>query len=441
MKLHFFTANDIEDYHKNYHKSNLVKKLFKKLHPQTLEDFDQGFFFHFLKDTFQVKEGIFESRIFGDTGFPGLRLDFNFGLRLDIPEGNFRVRISDLDNERVVFDKYISGGRLLSVEHYFIRWQVEVFLDEEKIFSHTLNLEGQPVTIMYRFPALGDTIAFLPYFREFKKRHKCNLSVCLPDYVCELFAQLYPDIPLVDEVDFKTYATYYMAMLMSPFPLMPVDTRHMSMDKVAGTLLGIDYLPPKGVFQPTAPPITEEPYVCIAVQARSTRKGWHYPKGWDIVIDYLKSLGYRVFCIDKDAEMTNDNLTIRKPDGAEDFTGNHPLVERANMLYYADFFIGMSSGLAWIAQAINCPVVMICGFTQDWHEFYTPYRVANRRVCNGCFNDYRATFLYTKNFCYYHNDTPRELECQKKITPRMVIEAIERLIVDKNLTPPALKNL
>jgi len=440
VKLHFFTANNIEDYRKNYNKSDLARKLFNKFHPQKLEDFDQGFFFHLLKDIFQVPEGIYESRIYGDTGFPGLRLDFNFGLRLDIPEGNFRVRISDLDNERVVFDKYISGGRLLSVEHYFIRWKVEVFLDEEKIFSHTLNLEGQPVTIMYKFCALGDTIAFLPYFREFKKRHKCNLSVCLPDYACELFAQLYPDIPLVDEVDFKTYATYYMAMLMSPFPLMPVDTRHMSMDKVAGTLLGIDYLPPKGVFQPTAPPVTNEPYVCIAVHSRNARKCWHYPKGWDIVIDYLKSLGYRVFCIDKELEINNDNFTIRKPDGAEDFTGNHPLIERANMLYHAEFFIGMSSGLSWIAHSVDCPVVMICGFSQDWFEFYTPYRVANRRVCNGCFNDYRATFL-TASFCHYHKDTSRELECQKKITPRMVIEAIERLIVDKNLTPPALKNL
>ena len=111
---------------------------------------------------------------------------------------------------------------------------------------------------------------------------------------------------------------------------------------------------------------------------------------------------------------------------------------RANMLYHAEFFIGLSSGLSWLAEAVNCPVVMICGFSQDWFEFYTPYRVANRRVCNGCFNDIRATYL--EKICPYHEGTPRELECQKKISPRMVIEAIERLIVDKNLLPPALKN-
>lgn len=438
MKLHFFTANDIKDYRRNYQSWPSAEKLFQEFHPQTIEDFDQIFFFHFLKNTFKVPGGIFESRIYGDTGFPGLRLDFNYGLRLDIPEGNFRIKISDLDNEQVVFDEHVSGGRLISVEHYFIRWQVEVFLDDEKIFEHALNLEGQPVAIMYPYDAIGDTIAFFPFFREFKKRYKCELTVWLDNPMRELFSKLYPDIPLIDKINFQTYATYYMSMLISAFPLAPVDTRHMSLNRVAGNLLGISYLPPKGTFTPTEPPVTDEPYVCIAVQSRAARKCWLYPRGWDIVVDYLKSLGYRVFCIDQEEELKTDGFTICKPDGAENFTGNNPLIERANMLYHAEFFIGLSSGLSWVADAVGCPVVMISGFTQDWHEFYTPYRVANRRVCNGCFNDYRAAY-FDKVPCPYHKNTPRALECQKKITPRMVIEAIERLIIDNNLTPPILR--
>ena len=439
MKLHFFTANDIKDYRRHYQSWTSAEKLFKEFHPQTIEDFDQMFFFRFIKKTYQMPEGIFESKIYGDTGFPGLRLDFNFGLRLDIPEGNFRVKISDLDNEQIVFDKYVSGGRLISAEHYFIRWRVEVFLDDEKIFDHSLNLEGQPVAIMYPYHAIGDTIAFFPFFREFKKRYKCELTVWLKKSMRELFSQLYPDIPLIDKINFKTYATYYMSMLISDFPFSPVDTRHMSLNRVAGSLLGISYLPPKGTFTPTAPPVTDDPYVCIAVQSRFARKCWLYPGGWDIVVDYLKSLGYRVFCIDQEEELSTDGFTIRKPDGAENFTGANPLIERANMIYHAEFFIGLSSGLSWVADAVGCPVVMICGFTQDWHEFYTPYRVANRRVCNGCFNDYRADYL-GKFPCPYYKNTPRALECQKKITPRMVIEAIERLIIDNNLTPPILRS-
>ena len=438
MKLHFFTVKDIEDYRVHYRNHSLIKRAFEEAHPQTIEELDQAFFFRYIKDTFRVQEGIYESRIWGETGFPGLRLDFNFGLRLDIPEGNFRVKISDFDSGQIFLDKYISGGRLLSVEHYFIRWQVEVFLDEEKIFSHVLNFEGKPVTIMFRMhPILGDLLAFLPYIKEFKKYHRCKLSLCLKDEFTELVAKLYPDIPQIDSVDFNTYATYYPLMIMSPFPIVPVDTRHISMNRIGGLLWGINYLPPKAIFKPTAPPVTDEPYVCISVQASTNRKAWLYPGGWDVVVDYLKSLGYRVFCIDMNPEQTGDGVTIRKPEGAEDFTGNHPLLERANMIYHAEFFIGLSSGLSWLADAVDCPVVMICGFSQEWFEFYTPYRVANRKVCNGCFNDERVMFIAEK--CPYHKKTPRELECQKKISPRMVIDAIERLIVDRGLTPPALR--
>ena len=439
MRLHFFTVNDIKDYRKHYRDDEYMRKIFNKTLPQTIEELDQAVFYHEAKSPIKVLEGMFESEIYGETEIPGLRLDFNFGLRLDVPEGNFRVKISDFDTEKIVFDKNISGGRLISVEQYFIRWQVEVFLDGQKIFSHTLNLEGQSVAVRFETPALGDAIALMPYLREFKKVHRCNLSVCLPPVVRELFAQLYPDVNQIDEVNFKTYASYYPVMIISPFPLVPVDIRHASLNRVGSLLLGINYLPPKAVFKPTAPPVTDEPYVCIAVQSNIARKGWLYPGGWDIVVDYLKSLGYRVFCIDRDEELTTDGYTIRRPDGAEDFTGNKPLLERTNMLYHAQFFIGLSSGLTWLADAVDCPVVMIAGFTLDWHEFYTPYRVANRKVCNGCFNDYRAAYL-APTACPYHKNTPRALECQRKISPRMVIDTIERLIVDKNLMPPALKN-
>ncbi|MBQ3726173.1 MAG: autotransporter strand-loop-strand O-heptosyltransferase [Selenomonadaceae bacterium] len=358
-----------------------------------------------------------------------MKLDFNFGLRLDVPEGNFQVRISDFDTEQIYFDEYISDCRLISVENYFIRWHVEVFLDGEKIFTHTLNLEGQPVAVKFVSTSLGDTLAVLPYLREFKKIHRCDLHILPPDYLREMVEQFCPDIPIIYELNFKTYATYYVVIGMSSFPFAVADCRKTSITRMPGNLFGIHYLLPNIVFKPSGTPITNEPYVCIGVQASKVRKTWLYPGGWDVVVDYLKSLGYRVFCIDMNAEETGDGYTVRKPDGAEDFTGNLPLMERANMLYHAKFFVGLASGLSWLADAVDCPVVMICGFSQGWCEFYTPYRVANRKVCNGCYNDPNVFYLFNK--CPYHKDTPRELECQKKISPRMVINAIDRLIADK----------
>jgi autotransporter strand-loop-strand O-heptosyltransferase len=49
------------------------------------------------------------------------------------------------------------------------------------------------------------------------------------------------------------------------------------------------------------------------------------------------------------------------PHGVEDETGDRPLQERARWLRHADFFIGLSSGLSWLAWAVGTPVVMISG--------------------------------------------------------------------------------
>ena len=366
-----------------------------------------------------------------------MRFDFNFGLRLDVPAGNFHVTIGD-SNGQIFFDRDISDVRLISVEKYFIRWRVAVYRDGEKIFEHVFNPNGQKVLLNFdKRCGLGDNLAFLPSASEFKRKFNCAVSICLPEYLRELAANLYPDLPQVAEINFDNYATYFYKMYGGDFPFCKVDYRNEPLELMGNAILNLNVLPPKPTFKPTLPPVTSEPYVCIGVQASIPRKGWLYPGGWEIVVDYLKSLGYRVFCIDKKKVQSDENYSVTMPANAEDFTGDFSIMERANMLYHAEFFIGLGSGLSWVADAVGCPVIMICGFSQNWFEFYTPYRVANRLVCNGCFNDLRVIFTHVT--CPYHHGTSRELECQKKIHPRQVINTIERLILDNNLTPPILK--
>ena len=127
MRLHFFSVNDIQEYRKNYKTEPMVKKAFEQSHPRTIEELDQAVFFLLAKVMYNLPNEVLESEIYGETDIPGLRPDFNFGLRLDVPEGNFCVRVSDFDTGDVFFDKYISGGRLISVERYF-------FLCAQKIF-------------------------------------------------------------------------------------------------------------------------------------------------------------------------------------------------------------------------------------------------------------------------------------------------------------------
>ena len=433
METIFFCARNVWDYLSHVKNVDRMKLPAVDYFPPDVlrRPFVQKFF-DSLSAIYTWHDTALTAPIAGDTGIDGLRLDFNFGLRLDVPEGNFRVKIGDADGGQIFFDEKISDVRLISVEKHFIRWTVEVFRDDEKIFAHVLDLENQPVLVVFdKGSGLGDRLAFLPYLNELQKVHRCKVSALLTAELKEFAAHVYPQIEQVDAMNFDNYATYYPLMTFGDFQTVPADLRNEPIERMGSAIFGISSVPDKPTFKPTMPPVTDEPYVCIGVQASSARKGWLYPNGWNIVVDYLKTLGFRVFCIDKNAQEVSEGLTIRKPEDAEDFTGNFPIMHRANMLHHAKFFIGLGSGLAWVANAVNCPVVLICGFSKDWCEFYTPWRVANRLVCNGCFNDLRVDYL--RSDCPYHANTPREFECQKKISPRQVLNAIERLIVERNL--------
>ena len=140
MRKLYFCARELQDYlsHiKNVDKLNLPTA--KSFAPELL---DLPFVQKFLGTLSRAED---DSEILWETNIAGLRLDFNCGLRLEVPEGNFRVVISDFDSGQIFFARNISDVRLISVEKYFIRWHVEIFLDGAKIFSHTLNLDGQEI--------------------------------------------------------------------------------------------------------------------------------------------------------------------------------------------------------------------------------------------------------------------------------------------------------
>ena len=90
----------------------------------------------------------------------------------------------------------------------------------------------------------------------------------------------------------------------------------------------------------------------------------------------------------------------------------------------SEFFIGLSSGLSWVAWALNTPVVMISNFTEEGHEF-TSIRVTNTDVCHGCWNDPKYTFDKGDwNWCPVHKGTDRQFECHKSITADDVIKVL-----------------
>lgn len=364
------------------------------------------------------------------TDVEGLWVDFNSGVRVQVPEGNWHVRLSDFHSGLVGFDGDASAQVLVSAEKYYICWHVEVYKDGRKVFEHVLDLKDKEVYIFMASGALGDSISLFPYLRTFQTYYQCHISLYPPQAMKDILQEYYPDLSLVDGIPENAYASYCLAVFQTDPYLVPQNSRLMSPGLSARSILRLPFAAEYVQYYPTQPRRIREKYVCIGVQASGIMKRWLYPYGWDKVVAYLQELGYRVFCIDGHNKYSWGPYTVNCPKGAEDETGMKPFMERINLLSYADFFIGLPSGLTWLAYACNVPRVLISGFNLPHCEPDTPYRVTNFSVCHGCYGDLRVDW---KNVCPYHRGSERELECTKTISFAMVKNAIDRLIRDYQL--------
>jgi autotransporter strand-loop-strand O-heptosyltransferase len=382
-------------------------------------------------------------------GPKGLLFDFNAGLRVVLPEGEhpWKVQLSDIDTGNILFQTEIKSGQVNSSKRYFVRFRLEVRQQDELLIQHDYSAADREVLIQFPVGTLGDTMGWFPYAVKFKEKHKCRLTCGMAEKLIPLFRDAYPDIAFVTHKEIKPeryYATYCMGLFFDDKDCIyqPCDFRYVGLHRTAGYILGVDptEAPPRIALADDSRPIPE-PYVCIAVQSTTQAKYWNNPSGWLEIVRFLKSAGYRVICLDQKAVHGAGLVWNQIPNGAEDETGDRPLAERARWLKHADFFVGLSSGLSWLAWAAGTPVVMISGFTHPLNEFTTPYRVVNYHTCNSCWNDPALRFDH-KDFlwCPRHKETPRQFECTRLVTidhVKAIIQTIPSFAARKQTTASA----
>jgi autotransporter strand-loop-strand O-heptosyltransferase len=370
----------------------------------------------------------------------GLRFDFNEGARVALPtraSGLWRVRLSDLETGNTLFESNLAGGMVVSAKKWFCRGRIEVFDGETVVLDHGYDARGRDLLIHFHIGTLGDILAWFPYAAEFAALHGCRLTCCMSGLINPLFRDAYPHIRFItpEEADDRAYyATYKLMMFFGDVDRQwnKCDGRSLSLQENAAYLLGIEPKEKRPVLRlPDETRPIAEPYVCIATQATGQAKYWNNPDGWDQTITFLKWLGLRVICIDQKSVVSMGYIRNTMPPGAEDETGDWPLTERARWLRHATLFIGLSSGLSWLAWAAGAPVVLISGFTHPTNEFATPYRVINWHSCNSCWNDDTAHFDSHDRtdflWCPRHKDTPRMFECSRLITAHQVINTIKQV--------------
>jgi autotransporter strand-loop-strand O-heptosyltransferase len=380
-------------------------------------------------------------------GPEGIRYDFNLGARVALPAreaGLWRVRLRDLDTGNILFESDNKGALVNSSKRWFVRFKLEIWSvdDDPKIpprlvLDHEYDTSGQEVLIQFPIGTLGDILAWFPYAARFAECHPhCRVICALSGLIIPLLRDAYPNLCLVTHEEMvaqriadSAYATYSLGLFFDDVSCdwQPTDFRFVGLHRTAGYILGVDptEAPVRLLLPDDSRPI-EEPYAVIAVQSSSGCKYWTNPTGWRDVVAFLKARGYRVVCIDQKPVHGHGLMWTYIPNGAEDLTGDFPLTERARYLKHAALFVGLSSGLAWLAWAAGCPVVLISGFTHPTNEFTTPYRVINWHACNSCWNDPKERFDH-KDFlwCPRHQNTPRQFECTRLITSAHVTRVME----------------
>ena len=104
-----------------------------------------------------------------------------------------------------------------------------------------------------------------------------------------------------------------------------------------------------------------------------------------------------------------------------------PFNDVVNHIAHAELFIGISSGLSWLAQGLGVPTVIISNTTSKDNEYIDDktLRIYDENVCHGCFHKYKfdpGDWMWCP---VYKHDDDRRFICTKSITTEEVINKIE----------------
>ena len=376
--------------------------------------------------TEETKKRYIES--FGDTIDPSrIEIEYFFnnvdGFYLEIKgKDNEEYTVEIYEKDNLVYTNKIKLNSWIKLnKKYFAEYNFLIKKGDVVLLNESLNLKHKNVYVSFESKSLGDNIAWIPYCEEFRKKHECNLIVST--FWNDFFKSTYPNITFVNPGDVvqNIFALYRIGWFWDK-DKEPEKPNLIPLQKTASNILGLDFKEIKPEISYKKDKVYDFKYVCIATHSTAGCKYWHYPNGWQNVVDYLNNVGYKVIHVSREKTELNNVIQID-----DDSIGN-----TMSVIYNSELFIGLSSGLSWLSWALNKHVIMISNFTEDDHEFTSNCtRITNPDVCNGCWNN--PMFKFDKGdwyWCPEHKGTDRQFECHKSITSEMVINKIKHLLND-----------
>jgi autotransporter strand-loop-strand O-heptosyltransferase len=256
------------------------------------------------------------------------------------------------------------------------------------IFVDKYNPTGKLVYITLESKSLGDTMAWFPYIDEFRKKWNC--SVVCSTFHNNLFVDQYSNLEFVapGTIVPDVYATYRIGLFFDQgnidYTKHRKDPTKLSLLEMATDILGLEYQEVRPKLRKSN--IQKKKRVGIGLHSTAQTKYWNNPNGWQELTDFLISQGYEVVMMSKEEDGYMGNFypkgVVKLPENSFD-----DLVDNLNS---CEFFIGISSGLSWLAWAVNIPVVLISGFTGEYMEpTDNVIRIIEKNVCNDCWSRHK----------------------------------------------------
>lgn len=358
---------------------------------------------------------------------PKFNINFIDGAFFEIvggPDREYTVQFIDEKTGKTVHKDTIRKNHWVRTSvKYYKDWSI--FVDDGvNSYEYKMDLKDRRVYIALDSKALGDTLAWFQYIEEFRKKHNCKV-IC-STFWNHFFKEDYPEIEFVKPGDtvHDLYAMYTIGWFYKSngeFDLdkNPFDFRNQSLQKTASDILGLEFKEAKPAIKVNKN-VKKEKLVSIAIHGTAQTKYWNNPNGWQELVDYLKSKGYKVCLLSKEGDGYMGN---KHPRGVEYLFDNN-IETVIHTLQKSTLFVGISSGLSWLSWVVGTKTCLISGFTDPKTEFEDCIRVSPEvNVCQGCFNVDKLD-PGDWNWCPRHKNTPRHFECTKTIPSSKVIEKI-----------------
>jgi len=326
-----------------------------------------------------------------------ITVTYRDGVKVDIVGGdeqNYTTKFINNDNNLTIWETNQTTNTWVSPNiKYYMNWRVEIYLGNTKVYSENLKLKNKKVLISFDSRSLGDSVAWIPYVEEFRKKHNCEIYCAT--FKNFLFEKTYPNINFVHTGDFEEkYDVVYRIGWFNDSNRNIVDTRTIPLQKSCSDILGLEYkeIRPNVQCYDTEKENIFGKYVTISVQSTSQCKYWNKIGGWDKIVKFLNENDYKVLCVDQYGYFGSKDLINKIPNGVLDFT-NKTIDEIMFLIHNSQFHIGISSGLSWLAWAMGKKVLMVSSFTKPFCEFTEDcYRVYKESLHSGFFNDIRYKF-------------------------------------------------